>query len=83
MRFSQAALVAILAYTVASKPIVARTDDVKAIEEYKQCCDIRDKHDPKRVCVPPTKKEEEKHSSKSLLSAPGATTSTMIRSLTQ
>ncbi|KAF2829549.1 hypothetical protein CC86DRAFT_404184 [Ophiobolus disseminans] len=59
MRFSQAALVAILAATVASKPIMAR-DDVKAMEEYKQCCDYRDKHDSKRVCVPPQKKDDSK-----------------------
>jgi len=58
MRFSQAALVAILAATVASKPIVARTDDVQAMDEYKQCCEYRDKHDPKRVCYPPKPKEE-------------------------
>jgi hypothetical protein len=60
MRFSQAALVAVLAATVASKPIMARTEDAKAMDEYKQCCDARDKHDPTRVCVPPPKKEDDK-----------------------
>lgn len=53
MRFSQAALVAILAATVAAKPVVARTDDHKAMEEYKKCCDARDKGDHKLVCIPP------------------------------
>jgi hypothetical protein len=53
MRFSQAALVAILAATVVAKPIVARTEDSKAMEEYNKCCESRDKHDPKLVCIPP------------------------------
>jgi hypothetical protein len=53
MKFSQAALVAILAATVAAKPIVARTVDAKAMEEYNKCCESRDKHDPKLVCIPP------------------------------
>ncbi|OAL03990.1 hypothetical protein IQ06DRAFT_113298 [Phaeosphaeriaceae sp. SRC1lsM3a] len=52
MKFTQAALVAILAATVAAKPVIARTDD-KAIEDYNKCCEQRDKHDPKLVCVPP------------------------------
>jgi len=67
MRFSQAALVAILAATVASTPIMARTEEVNAMDEYKQCCDVRDKHDSKKVCVPPKKEEQhdDKHPSTS------------------
>jgi hypothetical protein len=57
MRLSQAALVAILAATVASKPIMARTEDAKAMDEYKQCCDVRDKHEPMKVCTPPKKED--------------------------
>jgi hypothetical protein len=54
MRFTQAALVAVLAATVAAKPIMARGDDVKAMDEYNKCCESRDKHDPTLVCVPPS-----------------------------
>jgi hypothetical protein len=57
MRFSQTALIAILAATVAAKPVLARGDDVKLMEDYKKCCDVRDKEDPKRVCVPPSESD--------------------------
>jgi hypothetical protein len=54
MRFSQAALVAILAATVAAKPITARGDDIKEMDEYKKCCEERDKGDWKRICNEPS-----------------------------
>jgi hypothetical protein len=53
MRFSQAALVAILAATVAAKPITARGDEPKSMEEYNKCCESR-KHNPSLVCVLPS-----------------------------
>lgn len=53
MRLTQAAVVAILAFTVAATPITARGDDVKAMEEYKQCCAYRDKYEPTKHCEPP------------------------------
>lgn len=53
MRLTQAAVVAILAFTVAAKPIVARGDDTKAMEDYKKCCSERDAWDHSRHCEPP------------------------------
>ncbi|KAH7345791.1 hypothetical protein BKA66DRAFT_448070 [Pyrenochaeta sp. MPI-SDFR-AT-0127] len=52
MRFSQATLVAILAATVAAKPLMAR-DDVKAWDEYQKCCELRDQYEPHKVCKRP------------------------------
>jgi hypothetical protein len=48
-------LAAILVATVAAKPIVTRSDDTKAPDDYKKCCEERDKWDSKRVCEPPSK----------------------------
>ncbi|CAG5184163.1 uncharacterized protein ALTATR162_LOCUS10942 [Alternaria atra] len=53
MRFSQAVVIAAVAATVAAKPIVARSDNVKAWDDYNKCCEIRDKYDPKHACVKP------------------------------
>ncbi|KNG51592.1 hypothetical protein TW65_91078 [Stemphylium lycopersici] len=53
MRLTQAAVVAILAFTAAAKPIAIRSDDVKAMQEYEKCCEQRDKGDYGKVCVPP------------------------------
>lgn len=65
MRLTQAAVVAILAFTVAATPIQARQQDVKAVDEYKtpdsyvpKCYDHEGKEKP-------CEKEPEKQPGKS------------------
>ncbi|CAN9230718.1 unnamed protein product [Alternaria alternata] len=53
MRLTQAAVVAILAFTAAATPIAVRGDDAKATEEYQRCCEQRDKYDHSKICIPP------------------------------
>jgi hypothetical protein len=53
MKFSQATIIAFLAATAVAKPILARGDESKSMDEYNKCCESQ-KHDTSLVCVPPS-----------------------------
>lgn len=62
MRLTQVIAATSLAFTVAAEPIlIPRLDvDLKLWDDYKKCCNQRDKHHAKLTCIPPKKHEPPK-----------------------
>lgn len=62
MRLTQVIVATSLAFTVAAEPILLPKLDVdlKLWDDYKKCCDLRDKHHAKLTCNPPKKEVESK-----------------------